>query len=262
MEANTDTNPSYSKVVEPLLLAHDGDASALIAAYPNFDPKAIANDFAYAFSYMHMACHQHHFHAVRGLVQCGVSLLRRETFAGMTPLHLACWSLRDEHMNIIAWLLSHKEARATVNWEDTVGSTPLHEAADNESVGVIWLLLKHGADLTFKNEEGHTPVAFARSEGNWKAVEILEAAERAQVVLHLGEWRPHKQACFPRGYRAAMRALVVLAKARKPNTAIGPDCERYPRACLDLLPEELLQYLFAYITTPHVPDTWTKREKK
>jgi hypothetical protein len=96
-----------------------------------------------------------------------------------------------------------------------------------------------------------------------EVAELLEEAERAHAVLHLGEWRPHKQACFPRGYRAAMRTLVVLAKARTPALDDASELHsHYPSACLDLLPEELLQYLFAYVTSAHVPDVWTERERK
>jgi hypothetical protein len=60
-----------------------------------------------------------------------------------------------------------------------------------------------------------------------------------------------------------MRTLVILAKAYK-SGAIKKNSEgkrvilcRYECACLELLPEEILQYLFAYITTPKVPDVWT-----
>ena len=31
---------------------------------------------------------------------------------------------------------------------------------------------------------------------------------------------------------------------------------KYPEACLELLPEELLQYLFAWITSLPVPHCW------
>lgn len=31
---------------------------------------------------------------------------------------------------------------------------------------------------------------------------------------------------------------------------------RYPQACLELLPEELLQYLYAHITAPPCPLRW------
>ena len=31
---------------------------------------------------------------------------------------------------------------------------------------------------------------------------------------------------------------------------------RHPQACLDLLPEEILQYIYAYITSPPYPIEW------
>ncbi len=259
-EATTTTNPSYEDVVEPLLRAHDGDPSALLAAYPNFDVEAVLEKL-FELPYLHEACENNHFHAVRGLVQCGARL-QRVSWGALTPLYLACWG-PGGRADLVVWLLSHKDARDTVNWVTSQGCTPLHEAAYRGSIALIRVLLKHGADLTLQNAEGDTPENAAWREGMKESALFLgEAAERAHAVLQLGEWRPHKQSRFPPGYRAAMRTLVVLAKARKPNVPLALDCERYPHSCLSLLPEELLQYLFAYITTPHVPDVWTKREKK
>ena len=31
---------------------------------------------------------------------------------------------------------------------------------------------------------------------------------------------------------------------------------RHPQACLELLPEEILQYIYAYITAPPYPANW------
>jgi hypothetical protein len=47
-----------------------------------------------------------------------------------------------------------------------------------------------------------------------------------------------------------MRALVVLAKTYDLDASTKRYIvSKYPQACLHLLPEELLQYLFAYITS-------------
>ena len=105
--------------------------------------------------------------------------------------------------------------------------------------------------------------------------ELLLTADRAHAVLTLGEWRPRSHARFPFMYRRAMRTLLMLAKTRRLTAQRGgigiitvtvTECGRetrqvamrYPCACLDRLPEELLQLLFAYITAADVPDVWTK----
>lgn len=87
--------------------------------------------------------------------------------------------------------------------------------------------------------------------------------KRARVVLKLG-WRPHRHADLTPCYRGAMLTLVVLAKARpkKRREIICTDdgCRvllaSYPCACLELLPEELLQYIFVFITASPVPAAW------
>jgi ankyrin repeat protein len=182
---------------------------------------------------------------------------------GTTALQIACGLTPDakEKVTLVTWFLSeHADVRITLNWADVVGGhTALHCAASCNSNAVVRVLLAHGANPTLANKKGHTPARLARrySRGIGTA-ELLEKAERAHAVHALGEWRPRSHVRFPRGYRVAMRTLVVLAKARTPAPEDASELRsHYPRACLDLLPEELLQYLFAYITAPHVPDVWT-----
>jgi hypothetical protein len=96
-----------------------------------------------------------------------------------------------------------------------------------------------------------------------KAKRKIATVKRARIVLKLG-WRPHRQADLTPLYRRAMRTLVVLAKARpkKEREIICTDngcrvlLSRYPRACLELLPEELLQFLFVFVTAFPVPAAW------
>lgn len=93
----------------------------------------------------------------------------------------------------------------------------------------------------------------------------IAIVKRAREVLKLG-WRPHQHADLTPCYRAAMRTLVVLAKARpkKEREIIRAEdgCRvllaRYPCACLELLPEELLQYIFVFITAFPVPAAWNR----
>ncbi len=252
------SNPSYYKVVEPMLRAGDDDVRALLRAYPNFDAEGVPKDTG-GHSYLHQACFKNHLKAVRVLLKHGASLLRMNKY-GQTALHLACCSAQSG--SIVEWLLSQfAEARTTVNWADCSGWTPLNSTVYWGKTDRVRILLLYGADATWRGVDNLTPAQWARRRGDTAVAEMLETAERAHTVLALGEWRPHRQACFPPGYRAATRTLVVLSKARTPapeNTAELRS--HYPRACLDLLPEELLQYLFAYLTTPHVPDVWTSND--
>lgn len=74
------------------------------------------------------------------------------------------------------------------------------------------------------------------------------------AVVSLQEWRPSKHALYPRKYRLAIRCLAVLAKARTRDARSAA----YSKSCLVLLPEELLQYLFAMVTSWPVVEGWLR----
>ena len=158
---------------------------------------------------------------------------------------------------------------ADITQKDVDGNTALHLASTYGYIAIARILLRHGANPSSKNNNGKTPAEQVHSLAMCTPhqvvknvmsvmVALLHTAERAQAVLVIGAWRPHLQPCFPHAYRAAMCTLVVLAKARTPAPEDASELHsHYSVACLDLLPEELLQYLFAYITTPHVSGAWT-----
>ena len=268
-------NPSYYAVVEPMLRENLGDAANLLLSYPNFDTEAIPDDTR-GRTYLHRACWENHVYAVRGLMQCGANLLCNGE-QGRSAM--SCGGLEESKVDLAAWLLSaFADARTAINHVDKWGLSVLHLAALSGLSSMIHLLLRHEADITLKDKWGRTPLQMLREvcrkpltrDGAIKTL-ILEAAERAHVVLMIGEWRPRTHVHFPLKYRAAMCTLAVIAKARARQQSDtnnnnnddddddGTRCivSRYPQACLDLLPEELLQHLFVYITLPDVPDVWT-----
>ncbi len=175
-------DPSYFEVVEPMLRADDGDASALLCAYPNFDPETVLNFVKHVWPYLHTACDLNHFHAVRGLLQCGASL-RRKGAHGCTALHWACNGDEESRADVVAWLLSRCDdvRRSTVNWSADDGNTALHIAAWWGQTKMVCTLLEHGADITLENKQGKTPLQDAREEGHKATAEVLVAA--AHVTL-------------------------------------------------------------------------------
>ena len=202
------TNPSYWKV-ELMLREHEGDASELRRMYPNFDPEAEAK---HGRPYLHHACWRNHFHAVRGLLQCGASLLRKDD-GGWTALFWASFCGKKEgSVDLVAWLLSeNSDTRATVNWGTDNAWTPLHIAAYTGSTTIVCMLLSHGGDITLKNTEGRTALDLARDR---ETIKVLETAETyLKKHIEIGEWRPQKHSEFSRFYQKAMETLVVLAKA-------------------------------------------------
>ncbi len=89
------------------------------------------------------------------------------------------------------------------------------------------------------------------------------------------EWRPRFQYLYPRHDRMSLRTLIMLARARYSPTQVNEKMQfainvlglsapvmknreqhmQYRRSFIHLLPEEILQYLFAFVTIAnHVDD--------
>ncbi len=192
--------------------------------------------------------------------------------------------------------LSFPELRKHIDVADARGMTALHYAVFYGNWALVLVLIQHGGAnwgiqtsgagslLTFM--EGHLAhLAEAATREDWrthcfvslsrvqnhqltrfkKAAHYLQDRHtRVSRRLLRREWRPWRHYGFPPKYRATMHTLAVLAKARPPGkTGIVVNAHgtrillsRYPSACLNLLPEELLQYLFAYIAAAPVIYWW------
>ena len=77
----------------------------------------------------------------------GASLL---AFAGRSCLHQAC---ADGHIEVVRALLA---AGADPNIRDADSAAPIHFSACAGDLGVLQLLLDHGADISTTNESGTT----------------------------------------------------------------------------------------------------------
>lgn len=64
----------------------------------------------------------------------------------------------------------------------------------------------------------------------------------------------------PLGRIATLKSALVVTHSRSAND--GGTLVRYTEACLHLLPEELLQFVFAFITAPPLPDSWLSQPQK
>lgn len=58
-------------------------------------------------------------------------------------------------------------AGAEVNARDASGNTPLHLAANANSILLIKMLIAHGAALTATNNMGHTPLMYSMTRASW-----------------------------------------------------------------------------------------------
>lgn len=85
-----------------------------------------------------------------------------------TPLQIAA---RGDHVRIVAMLLENG-ANPDLGGGEKI-DTPLHDAAARGAVDAAHLLLKSGADVNRRNDEGHPPVHLAASKGNAEMVALL-----------------------------------------------------------------------------------------
>ncbi|XP_069469066.1 BCL-6 corepressor-like protein 1 isoform X2 [Ambystoma mexicanum] len=84
--------------------------------------------------------------------------VNRRDNAGYTALHEACsrgW------IDIMQTLLDHG---ANVNCSAQDGTRPIHDAAVNDSLEAVWLLLSYGADPTLATYSGQTAMKLANSD--------------------------------------------------------------------------------------------------
>lgn len=70
---------------------------------------------------------------------------------------------RLDHDKVLKILLEHG---ADINFTNENGQTELHMAADRGSIEVLEALAENGADVNFKDKNGQTPVHSAAASGN------------------------------------------------------------------------------------------------
>jgi ankyrin repeat protein len=78
------------------------------------------------------------------------------------------------------------ERGADVNTKDNMHEIPLHGASRLLSLEVVWILLKHGADLDAENEAGKTPFQLVRERVREEQPSAYSRSRKAEVVALLG----------------------------------------------------------------------------
>jgi hypothetical protein len=284
-DEDVETPNPKKETVWRLLRDNDSDPAELLHTYRNFNVHATPEGAR--FIYLREACMQNvKMRIVRGLVTCGASF-KQIGRQGMTPFLQACLSayVLTHKTAHVEWLLeTYQEARDAVNQVtrrnsrghgETFENSPLEIASYFGNHVLARLLLKYGADLTHVDDCGRTPVQSARWWansgrptllcGHMRDIEVADILELADAMGSVGEWRPRTHARFPAECRRTMRTLLLLAKSYLSREDGDDDVEqkrvielkpRYPVACLSLLPEEILQFLFANITHGPFPDAW------
>jgi len=159
------------------------------------------------------ACHISpiNLRAAQAAVATGASLNQTDRW-GNTPLLLACKGPDQiECIPLVKWILEQNSGMATLNVAGNNGVTPLMRAATKCNATLVQLLLEVGADPTMVNEKnGKRTMSLVRRRKYKKCVALIEEAE---YEWNMEEWRPCNAQQQPLALQAAMRTLLLLARA-------------------------------------------------
>jgi ankyrin repeat protein len=135
------------------------------------DPSLVFSKDEDGFTPLHLAAANGYKDMVDFLLAAKADVNAKDN-AGSTPLHQAA-AAEIQHRDIVEVLLAHK---ADVNAADRQGLTPLHYATLANNLGLVGLLLNHGANANARdNKVGDTPLILAAAKGYRKIVEVLLA---------------------------------------------------------------------------------------
>ncbi len=168
--------------VQELFRAWDDGAlnwSNGVSTWKQGDSKDVNIVGLQGFTALHMAAHNGHVEIAKLLLSRGANPKQQKGLnkpgfvneAGWSPLH---WAAKNNHAEMVELLI---EAGASIDAEASAAfhfGTPLHIAAGaEERVDALEALLKAGADVDLRDDEGNSPLHFAVSRSAVRVTQLL-----------------------------------------------------------------------------------------
>ncbi|MDZ4769392.1 MAG: ankyrin repeat domain-containing protein [Chloroflexota bacterium] len=148
-----------------------GDAArvkALIAAGESVNVANASGDYPLV-----MAAYLGHSAIVGMLLDAGADLTVTDPGMKATALHAASYAGRHDAAALLVRAGIAVDQQGPYN-----GYTALHDAIWQNNIDVARMLIEAGADLTIRNNEGQTPLAFAQAKRHHEIAAIIEAKTR------------------------------------------------------------------------------------
>jgi len=117
-----------------------------------------------------LACYSDRYAISKLLLEKGADVNARDGMGNTALMGVAFKGLSDMAILLI------REYEADVNAKNNTGGTPLTFAATFGQYDMVELLLKHGADPTHVDHDGHSALTLAKAKGHQDIVELLSNA--------------------------------------------------------------------------------------
>ena len=189
---NFQDDDDYYPLHQVVLLKNFSYVQFIVDNLPNKE-KDINNVDSIGNSALHLAVTlKNNEEIINYLIQNGADINLKNSKA-QTPLHLACGKNRIENINILlieprinynavdyqgftplikacasqsydavkAFMRSNE---IKINFQDKIGNTALHYLCEDEKFDIAIELIKNGADIEIKNNEGKTPLDLIKTE--------------------------------------------------------------------------------------------------
>ncbi|XP_037532088.1 B-cell lymphoma 3 protein homolog [Nematolebias whitei] len=147
------------------------DCLSVLVPFPSFSSCLEIRNFD-GLTPLHLAVLQGHQNLAEKLLDAGADINAMDIKSGQSPLMHA---VESNNPDMVHFLI---ENRCDVNSQSYSGNTALHIACGRGQVDTVRLLLKSGADSSFKNYHNDTPVMVAK---NKKIADVLRGRGSKQI---------------------------------------------------------------------------------